>query len=166
MYILASLFLKTGTTLSKYITTTNGSDAARLIAFGNLELTETGEFSERNHMLVQHGVNLNKRAVIQFEGAETAVYIFMRVDTSALDLDVDSMRHSCLSEHFVPVAASVGIAHRLYHYYTSQHRIRLSAERSWSGCPPNPFRQYQDQNLCISRRLHRSFQNGCTLTNC
>ena len=140
MYILASLFLKTGITLSKYITTTNGSDAARLIAFGNLELTETGEFSERNHMLVQHGVNLNKRAVIQFEGAETAVYIFMRVDTSALDLDADSMRYSCLSEHFVPVAASVGIAHRLYHYYyTSQHRIQQSAERSWSGRTPNPL---------------------------
>ena len=36
----------------------------------------------------------------------------------------------------VPVAASVGIAHRLYHYYyTCQHRIRQSAERSWSGEP-------------------------------
>ena len=40
----------------------------------------------------------------------------------------------------VPVAASVGIARRLYHYYyTCQHRIWQSAqrptERSWSGEP-------------------------------
>ncbi len=98
LYILAALFLTTGITLSKYITTTNGDDSAQIISFGDLSLTETGDFYEENRMLVQPGVDLEKKAVLSFAGADTAVYIFVRVKTADWDVNADHTQYSCLSE--------------------------------------------------------------------
>ena len=66
---------------ARYSTSGTGSDSARVIKFGNITISETGDFLEdtRNMMIIP-GVNLEKKAVVNFDGSEAATYVFLEVD--------------------------------------------------------------------------------------
>ena len=64
---------------ARYVATGAGSDSARVIRFGDLTLTETGDFAEGNTGYIIPGVNLIKKAVVDFEGSESATYVFVEV---------------------------------------------------------------------------------------
>lgn len=64
---------------AKYITAASGSDSARVISFGELTLTETGDFNAEGKLVVIPGVNLQKKAMIDFEGSESATYVFVEI---------------------------------------------------------------------------------------
>ena len=54
-------------------------DSAKTIAFGSLNIYETGDFIEDNNMMIIPGVDLNKNARVSFEGSESATYIFLEI---------------------------------------------------------------------------------------
>ena len=68
---------------AKYITTESGSDAARVITFGDLALTETGDFYEENKLMIIPGVDLTKKATVDFSGSEAETYVFVEVKASS-----------------------------------------------------------------------------------
>ena len=78
---LISIHLTTGL-YAKYIVSEAGSDSARVIAFGDLTLTETGDFNEDGQLMIIPGVDLTKKAVVDFEGSEAATYVFIEVAPS------------------------------------------------------------------------------------
>lgn len=74
---------------SRYTAGGSGSDSARVISFGNLTLTESGDFladdqgSSTNTLRVTPGVNLAKQATVNFEGSEAAAYVFLTVTVNS-----------------------------------------------------------------------------------
>ena len=66
---------------ARYSTSGTGSDSARVIKFGDISITETGDFQENTkNMVVIPGVDLAKKAVVNFDGSEAATYVFVEVD--------------------------------------------------------------------------------------
>ncbi|MBO5767242.1 MAG: hypothetical protein J6R49_01830 [Clostridia bacterium] len=68
---------------AKYITTESGSDAARVITFGDLTLSETGDFYAENKLMIIPGVDLTKKATVDFSGSEAETYVFVEVEASS-----------------------------------------------------------------------------------
>lgn len=64
---------------ARYISTGSGSDTARVIKFGDLTLTETGDFYENNKLMIIPGVDLKKKVVVDFDGSESATYVFVEI---------------------------------------------------------------------------------------
>lgn len=75
---LISIHLASGL-YARYSTTSEGSDSARVISFGDLSLTETGDFGSDGTLRIIPGVDLTKKAVIDFEGSESATYVFVEI---------------------------------------------------------------------------------------
>lgn len=68
--------------LAKYNTSSTDGDSARVIGFGQLTLTETGDFRDDGKMVVIPGANMKKQAEVTFSGSESATYIFVEVELS------------------------------------------------------------------------------------
>lgn len=75
---LISIHLTSGL-YAKYITSASGGDYARGITFGDLTLTESGDFNANGELVIIPGVDLTKRAVVDFTGSEAPTYVFIQV---------------------------------------------------------------------------------------
>ena len=64
---------------AKYISSASGNDSARVIKFGELTLTEEGDFYEGNKLMIIPGVALTKKATVSFSGSESATYVFVEI---------------------------------------------------------------------------------------
>lgn len=69
----------TGGLYAKYISSDSGNDSARVIKFGDITITETGDFYDDNKLMIIPGVDLKKKAVIDFKGSEAATYVFAEI---------------------------------------------------------------------------------------
>lgn len=78
---LISIHLTSGL-YAKYMSFASGSDSARVITFGDLTLTETGDFNAEGKLMIIPGVELIKKAEVDFTGSESATYVFIEI-TSA-----------------------------------------------------------------------------------
>lgn len=74
VYLLGGLF-------ARYVSSDHGSDSARVAAFGNLTLTETGDFdgTDSKKGMIIPGVPLTKNATVTFTGSEMATVVFVEV---------------------------------------------------------------------------------------
>lgn len=97
LYLVLVAFLSTGVTLSKYVTSTQGGDSARIIKFGDISITETGDFTDEKFR-IQPGVNLNKTATIDFKGSEANTYVFLEVSTDTFTAAADNYTFSTVDE--------------------------------------------------------------------
>ena len=72
-----------GGLFARYTTTGSGSDSARVAKWGELTLTESGDFvDDKGNSVVAKiipGVNLEKHASVSFTGSEMATYVFAEV---------------------------------------------------------------------------------------
>ena len=70
--------------LARYVTTGTGSDSARVAKFGELTLTETGNFdgTDAKKGMIIPGVDLQKDATVTFEKSEVATVVFVEVITN------------------------------------------------------------------------------------
>ena len=68
---------------AKYRTSDEGGDGARVISFGDISLTETGDFANNNGTAVMiPGVDLIKDIEIRFGGSEASTYVFVEMKLS------------------------------------------------------------------------------------
>lgn len=70
-----------GVTFSKYLTGTTVGDTARVAIMRDITVTETGNFAEPDKWVINPGVDMIKNAVVNFEGSETACYVFCEIKT-------------------------------------------------------------------------------------
>lgn len=82
LYLALTAILLSGVTFSRYMTKTTIADTARVASMKNITITETGNFTEQNKWVILPGVNLNKNAVIHFDGSEMACYVFLEIETA------------------------------------------------------------------------------------
>lgn len=69
---------------ARYTVSSSGADSARVITFGQIELTETGDFeTDGKTMKLIPGVDLKKTARVSFDGSEAATYVFVKVDLTS-----------------------------------------------------------------------------------
>ena len=71
---------------ARYRTSGSGDDSARVIKFGELFVTETGNFTPNgnaNSFIFTPGVSLKKAVRISFGGSESATYLFAVVTTTS-----------------------------------------------------------------------------------
>lgn len=68
---------------ARYTTSSEQSDSARVITFGQVTLTESGDFGDDGTMMIIPGVDLEKKAVVNFTGSEASVYIFLKIELEA-----------------------------------------------------------------------------------
>lgn len=67
---------------ARYTASGTASDSARVIRFGKVTLTETGDFVEngdKNEFVVAPGFELEKDVTVSFEGSESATYLFVEL---------------------------------------------------------------------------------------
>lgn len=84
--------------LAKYTTQDYGSDNARVAKFGTLMLTETGDFYEANKLMIIPGVDITKKAVVDFTGSEVSTYVFVEVGATDWQITADNKTFSILSD--------------------------------------------------------------------
>lgn len=82
---------------AKYTTSSGGSDYARVIRFGNLTITESGDFCTDGKLMIIPGVDLKKKALANFDGSESATYVFVEVMLSDHWSTTDNRTFSILS---------------------------------------------------------------------
>ena len=69
-----------GGLFARYTTGSSGSDSARVVQFGDLTMTETGDFvGDERKAIVTPGVDLKKEIVVEFEASEVAAIVFVQV---------------------------------------------------------------------------------------
>ncbi|MBE6543943.1 MAG: hypothetical protein E7675_06040 [Ruminococcaceae bacterium] len=68
---------------ARYTTTSSTGDSARVITFGDIEITETGDFTSEGKLIIIPGVDLTKKATVSFEGSEASTVVFVTVTPSA-----------------------------------------------------------------------------------
>ena len=102
---LISIHLTSGL-YAKYITSVSGSDSARVIAFGDLTLTESGDFEGGNAYIIP-GVDLTKKAVVDFTGSEAATYVFIEVIASKWQLEDNNKSFAICSGEKILIEWSV-----------------------------------------------------------
>lgn len=93
---LISIHLTSGL-YAKYISSASGNDSARVITFGDITLTETGDFEDGNAYIIP-GVDLTKKAVVDFAGSEAATYVFIEVTAAEWQPSDDNYSFTIYSE--------------------------------------------------------------------
>ena len=81
MLVCLSVWLMNGL-FAKYRTSDEGSDNARVISFGALNIYEEGNFISGPAPIIP-GVDLIKDVEIEFTGSEASTYVFVKVDLPA-----------------------------------------------------------------------------------
>lgn len=83
-----------GSLFGRYVTSAAGSDSARVVQFGALTLTETGDFTGDTQKtgIIIPGVDLQKDVRVTFEASEVATIVF--VEVTAPDWEVSGSSFS------------------------------------------------------------------------
>lgn len=76
LYLAVATFALTGVTFSRYVASAHSQDEGRVIAFGDLTVTDSGSVQ------VQPGVAAKKDLTVRFEGSEAATYVFVELKGS------------------------------------------------------------------------------------
>ncbi len=82
LYLLLIAAAVSGVTFSKYVTGTTVGDTARVAIMRDITVTETGNFAETDKWVITPGVDMIKKAVVNFEGSEMACYVFCKIKTT------------------------------------------------------------------------------------
>lgn len=80
-----------GVTFSRYVTGTTVSDSARVAMMKELTVTETGGLDQR---VILPGVNMIKKAVVNFEGSEMACYVFCAITANGWTRAADNFHYT------------------------------------------------------------------------
>ena len=86
LYLAVATFAITGVTFSRYVASAHSQDEARVAAFGDLTVTDSGSVQ------VQPGVAAKKDLTVHFDGSEAAVYVFAEVQ-GGWTLGADGIYH-------------------------------------------------------------------------
>lgn len=96
LYLVVVTFALTGVTFSRYVASSYSRDEARVATFGQLQVVEPSSGSSDDKWLVAPGADIMKDARVTFSGSETAVYLFVELETPGWTRAADNMSYSCM----------------------------------------------------------------------
>lgn len=98
LYLVVVTFALTGVTFSRYVTSSHSRDEARVATFGQLQVVEPSSGAPGGEWLIAPGADIMKNARVTFSGSETAVYLFVELETPGWTRNTtDNMSYSCMS---------------------------------------------------------------------
>lgn len=80
-----------GVTFSRYVTGTTVGDSARVAMMKELTVTETEGLEQR---VILPGVDMTKKAVVDFEGSEMACYVFCEITANGWTRAADNFHYT------------------------------------------------------------------------
>lgn len=80
-----------GVTFSRYVTGTTVGDSARVAMMKELTVTETEGLEQR---VILPGVDMTKKAVVDFEGSEMACYVFCAITANGWTRAADNFHYT------------------------------------------------------------------------
>lgn len=80
-----------GVTFSRYVTGTTVSDSARVAMMKELTVTETDGSEQR---VILPGVDMTRKAVVDFEGSEMACYVFCEITANGWTRAADNFHYT------------------------------------------------------------------------
>lgn len=83
-----------GVTFSRYVTGTTVSDSARVAMMKELTVTETEMPDGSDQRVILPGVNMIKKAVVDFEGSEMACYVFCAITANGWTRAADNFGYT------------------------------------------------------------------------
>lgn len=83
LLLVSITFYLVGALYAKYGSGDHSGMQARVAGYGQLTLTETGDFAADNEAIILPGVDLVKDATVHFDGGEVASYVFVEVTLSS-----------------------------------------------------------------------------------
>ncbi len=83
-----------GVTFSRYVTGTTVSDSARVAMMKELTVTETEMPDGLDQRVILPGVNMIKKAVVDFEGSEMACYVFCAITANGWTRAADNFGYT------------------------------------------------------------------------
>lgn len=83
-----------GVTFSRYVTGTTVSDSARVAMMKELAVTETEMPDGSDQRVILPGVDMTKKAVVDFEGSEMACYVFCAITANGWTRAADSFGYT------------------------------------------------------------------------
>lgn len=83
-----------GVTFSRYVTGTTVSDSARVAMMKELTVTETGMPEGLDQRVILPGVDMTKKAVVDFEGSEMACYVFCAITANGWTRAADNFHYT------------------------------------------------------------------------
>lgn len=92
---------------AKYTVTSNGRDLARVIKFGDIVLTESGDFGIDGTLMIIPDVDLTKKAVLSFDGSEASTYVFVKITPSPHWTTTDNRNFAIRSENNIQMQWTV-----------------------------------------------------------
>lgn len=108
-----------GSLFGRYVTTGAGSDSARVVQFGALTLTETGDFTgdAQKTGIIIPGVDLQKDVQVTFEASEVATIVFVEVtapgwEVSGSSFSKDGLLHWTLADGWTHLPGSEYVYYR------------------------------------------------------
>ena len=85
LYLFLISLMLTGITFSSYISSSYGSDEARVAKIGDLKITENGDFYTPGVFPVAPGADITKDICISFDGSETSCYAFLKLEQQGFE---------------------------------------------------------------------------------
>lgn len=79
LYLMLIAAAVSGVTFSRYMTGTTVGDTARVAIMRDITVTETGNSAETDKWVITPGVDMIKKAVVNFEGSEMACFVFCEI---------------------------------------------------------------------------------------
>lgn len=92
LYLVLIAAAVSGVTFSRYMTGTTVGDTARVAIMRDITVTETGNSAETDQWVITPGVDMIKKAVVNFEGSEMACYVFCEIKTTGWSRMNDNYR--------------------------------------------------------------------------
>ena len=83
-----------GVTFSRYVTGTTVGDSARVAMMKELAVTETGMPEGLDQRVILPGVDMTKKAVVDFEGSEMACYVFCAITANGWTRAADNFHYT------------------------------------------------------------------------
>ena len=83
-----------GVTFSRYVTGTTVSDSARVAMMKELTVTEMGMPEGSDQRVILPGVDMIKKAVVDFEGSEMACYVFCAITANGWTRAADNFHYT------------------------------------------------------------------------
>lgn len=83
-----------GVTFSRYVTGTTVGDSARVAMMKELTVTETGMPEGLDQRVILPGVDMTKKAVVDFEGSEMACYVFCAITANGWTRAADNFHYT------------------------------------------------------------------------
>lgn len=83
-----------GVTFSRYVTGTTVSDSARVAMMKELTVTETEMPEGSDQRVILPGVDMIKKAVVDFEGSEMACYVFCAITANGWTRAADNFHYT------------------------------------------------------------------------